>query len=97
MQVLIGLFKFNSESEILKGPDHSEPSVSGLPVTCVSYESESMDDDADTDSDLEAVYKYISISRHEKQSEEYRILLSQDVCTDSQEHEMIMKDISTDI
>ena len=55
MQVLIGLFKFNSESEILTGPDHSEPSVSGLPVTCVSYESESMDDDADTDSDLEAV------------------------------------------
>ena len=33
-------FKFNSESEILKGPDHSEPSVSGLPVTC-------MDDDDD--------------------------------------------------
>ena len=51
MQVLIGLYKFNSESEILKGPDHSEPSVSGLPVTCASYESESRDDDADTDSD----------------------------------------------
>ena len=63
MQVLIGLFQFNSESEILKGPDHSVSSVSGLPVTCVSYESESMDDDdADTDSDLEAVYMYISIS-----------------------------------
>ena len=64
MQVLIGLFKFNSEREIPKGPDHSETSVSGLPVTCASYESESMDDDADshTDSDLEAVYMYISIS-----------------------------------
>ena len=49
---ILDFFKFNSESEILKGPDHSEPSVSGLPVTCVSYESESMDD---TDSDLEAV------------------------------------------
>ena len=58
----LDFFKFNSESEILKGPDHSKPSVSGLPVTCVSYESESMDDDADTDSDLEAVYMYISIS-----------------------------------
>ena len=51
---ILDFFKFNSESEILKRPDHSEPSVSGLPVTCVSYESESMDDD-DTDSDLEAV------------------------------------------
>ena len=59
---LLDFFKFNSESEILKGPDHSEPSVSGLPVTCVSYESESMDDDADTDSDLEAVYMYMYIS-----------------------------------
>ena len=59
---LLDFFKFNSESEILKGPDHSEPSVSGLPVTCASYESESMDNDADTDSDLEAVYMYISIS-----------------------------------
>ena len=61
---LLDFFKFNSESEILKDPDHSEPSVSGLPVTCVSYESESMDNDADTDSDLEAVYMhmYISIS-----------------------------------
>ena len=61
---LLDFFKFNSESEILKGPDHSEPSVSDLPVTCVSYESESMDDDADTvtDSHLEAVYMYISIS-----------------------------------
>ena len=61
---LLDFFKFNSESEILKGPDHSVPSVSGLPVTCISYiyESESMDDDADTDSDLEAVYMYISIS-----------------------------------
>ena len=61
---LLDFFKFNSESEILKGPDHdhSVSSVSGLPVTCVSYESEPMDDDADTDSDLEAVYKYISIS-----------------------------------
>ena len=48
------LLEFNSENEILKGSDHSEPSVSGLPVICVSYESESMDDD-DTDSDLEAV------------------------------------------
>ena len=28
---LLDFFKFNSESEILKGPDHSEPSVSGLP------------------------------------------------------------------
>ena len=37
---LLDFFNFNSESEILKGPDHSEPSVSGLPVTCVSYESE---------------------------------------------------------
>ena len=55
---LLDVFK----SEVLKGPHHSEPSVSGLPVTCVSYESESMDDDAHTDSDLEAVYMYISIS-----------------------------------
>ena len=59
---LLDFFKFNSESEILKGPDHSEPSVSGLPVTCISYESGSMDDDADTDSDLEAVYICISQS-----------------------------------
>ena len=42
-------FKFNSESEILKGPDHSEPSVSGQPVTCMDHD--------DTDSDLEAVYR----------------------------------------
>ena len=54
---LLNFFKFNSESEKLKGPDHSGPSVSGLPVTYVSgYEFESMDDDSDTDSDLEAVY-----------------------------------------
>ena len=52
---LLDFFKFNSENEILKGPDHSEPSVSSLSVTCVSYESESMLDDDDTDSDLEAV------------------------------------------
>ena len=44
---ILDFFKFNSESEIFKSPDHSKPSVSGLPVTC-------MDDD-DTDSDLEAV------------------------------------------
>ena len=61
MQVLI--FKFNSESEILKGPDHSEPSVSGLIVTCVSYKSKSMDDDADTDSDLEAVI-HVYLNQH---------------------------------
>ena len=42
---LLDFFKFNSESEILKSPDQSEQSVSGLSVTCVSYESESMDDD----------------------------------------------------
>ena len=59
---LLDFFKFNSEFEILKGTDHSVSSVSGLPVTCVSYESESMDDDDDTDSDLEAVYMFISIS-----------------------------------
>ena len=59
---LLDFFKFNSESEILKGPDRSEPSVSGLRVTCASYESESMDNDADTDFDLEVVYMYISIS-----------------------------------
>ena len=53
---------FSSSTQTVKGPDHSEPSVSGLPVTCVSYESESMDDDADTVSDLGAVYMYISIS-----------------------------------
>ena len=61
---LLDFFKFNSESEILIGPDHSEPSVSGLPVTCVSYESESMDDDADTDSDLEAVYMHVYLNQH---------------------------------
>ena len=60
---LLDFFKFNSESKILKGPDHSEPSVSGLPVTCVSYESESMDDDADTDSDLEQQYTCTCISQ----------------------------------
>ena len=49
---LLDVFK----SDVLKGPDHSVSSVSGLPVTCVSYESESMDDDADTDPDLEAVH-----------------------------------------
>ena len=36
---ILDYFKFNSESEILEGPenhDQSEPSVSGLPVTGVS-------------------------------------------------------------
>ena len=69
MQVLtcIGLFKFNSESEILKGPDHSVSSVSGLPVTCVSYESESMDDDdtdTDSNSDLEACSIHVYLNQH---------------------------------
>ena len=62
----LDFFKFNSESEILKGPGHSEPSVSGLPVILVYPTRPNlwmmMPIVIHADSDLEAVYMYISIS-----------------------------------
>ena len=45
-------FMFNSESEILDGPDKSEPSVSGLPDTGVSCESQFVEDDTYSDREL---------------------------------------------
>ena len=45
-------FMFNSESEILDGPDQSEPSVSGLPDTGVSCESQYDEDDTYSDREL---------------------------------------------
>ena len=44
--------KYNLESEILDGPDQSEPSVSGLPDTGVSCESQYDEDDAYSDREL---------------------------------------------
>ena len=54
---ILDYFKLNSESEILDGTenhihDQSEPSVSGLPVTGVSCESQFVEDDTDFDREL---------------------------------------------
>ena len=52
---ILDFFKINSESEILDGPenrDHNEPSVSGLPVTAVSCESQFAEDDTDYDREV---------------------------------------------
>ena len=52
---ILDYFKLNSESEILDGPenhDQSEPSVSRLPVTRVSCESQFVEDDTDSDREL---------------------------------------------
>ena len=52
---ILDYFKFNSEGEILDGPenhDQSEPWVSGLPDTGISCESQFVEDDTDSDREL---------------------------------------------
>ena len=49
---ILDYYKFSLESEILYGPEQSEPSVSGLPDTGVSCESQFVEDDTNSDREL---------------------------------------------